>query len=395
MAQGREALKTTIYRYTIREILPVFAAGMALAVFTVLATRMLSITELIITRGVPSSRVMGLIGYLLPDVVHFSLPATALIAVVMAFLRMSADSEIIALKASGVSLYQLMPPVLVMALAAAAVSAWLGTTASPWGQRAFRDLIYSIARSQADVAIKERVFSEPFKGVVFYVHSYDTREKVMKDVFVADRRDKSMTSTVVAREARLINHPDRRSITIRFTGGTVFVTDKNLASSRTVAFSSYDLTIGLKDLIESLSARDRSQKEMTAAELVRRMAEVDKSSMQYNEIVIELLEKVSLPIAVFLMAVIGVPLGVYMRGKGRFSGVGASLAVFVAYYLCLMGSRNIGESGYLPPAAVVWLPVAFLAISSFYAFLRIGAEKPLLPEWLRSALLRISGTERL
>lgn len=386
-------MKATIYRYTMREILPVFAAGMALAVFTVLATRMVSITELIITRGVPSSRVMGMIGYLLPDVIHFSLPATALIAVVMAFLRMSADSEIIALKASGVSLYQMLPPVLVMALASAMVSAWLGTAASPWGQRAFRDLIYSIARSQADVAIKERVFSEPFKGVVFYVHSYDTREKVMRDVFVADRREKSMTSTVVAREARLITHPDKRSITIRFSGGTVFATDRNLASSRTVSFSNYDLTIGLKDLIDSLSAREKSHREMTAAELSSRMREVDKNSMQYNELVIGLLEKVSIPIAVFLMALIGVPLGVYMRGRGRFSGVGASLAVFVAYYLCLMGSRNIGESGYIPPAAVVWIPVVFLAISTCYAFLRIAAEKPLVPEFLRSTWLRISGRE--
>ena len=384
-------MKTILNCYIAKEMLPTFLTGLFLAVFTVVVTRLLSITELIINRGVGIGSVIGIIGYLLPDVVGFALPATALIAVVMAFLRLSADSEFVALKASGVSLYQMLPPVVLFSVFNMLAGAWILAQASPWGQNSFRNLIFDIAKSQADLAIKERVFTEPFKGVTFYVQSYDSREKVMKDVFVNDRREKNLISTVVASEAKLFKHPDKRTLTIRFINGTVFVTDKDLSSSRTIRFASYDLTVGIGELLRAASSREKSPKELTIGELKEQLDKTEAGSMRHNELMIELMEKATLPAAIFLMGMIGVPLGVYIRGRGKYSGVGVSLMVFLAYYVCLMGSRNIGESGYLPPLVVVLIPVTFLAVFGLYAYLRIGAEKALIPDRVTNIWKRFTG----
>jgi len=384
-------MKTILNRYIAREMLPTFLTGIFLAVFTVVVTRLLSITELIINRGVGIGSVIGIIGYLLPDVVGFALPATALIAVVMAFLRLSADSEFVALKASGVSLYQMLPPVVLFSVFNMLAGAWILAQASPWGQNSFRNLVFDIAKSQADLAIKERVFTEPFKGVTFYVQSYDSRGKVMKDVFVNDRREKNLISTVVASEAKLFKHPDKRTLTIRFINGTVFVTDKDLSSSRTIRFASYDLTIGIGELLQAASSREKSPKELTIGELKEHLDKTEAGSIRHNELAIELMEKATLPAAIFLMGMIGVPLGVYIRGRGKYSGVGVSLMVFLAYYVCLMGSRNIGESGYLPPLVVVLIPVTFLAVFGLYAYLRIGAEKALIPDRVTNIWKRFTG----
>jgi len=384
-------MKTILNRYIAKEMLPTFLTGLFLAVFTVVVTRLLSITELIINRGVGIGSVIGIIGYLLPDVVGFALPATALIAVVMAFLRLSADSEFVALKASGVSLYQMLPPVVLFSVFNMLAGAWILAQASPWGQNSFRNLVFDIAKSQADLAIKERVFTEPFKGVTFYVQSYDSREKVMKDVFVNDRREKNLISTVVASEAKLFKHPDKRTLTIRFINGTVFVTDKDLSSSRTIRFASYDLTVGIGELLRAASSRGKSPKELTIGELKGHLDKIEANSIRHNELMIELMEKATLPVAIFLMGMIGVPLGVYIRGRGKYSGVGVSLMVFLAYYVCLMGSRNIGESGYLPPLVVVLIPVTFLAVFGLYAYLRIGAEKALIPDRVTNIWKRFTG----
>jgi len=384
-------MKTILNRYIAKEMLPTFLTGLFLAVFTVVVTRLLSITELIINRGVGIGSVIGIIGYLLPDVVGFALPATALIAVVMAFLRLSADSEFVALKASGVSLYQMLPPVVLFSVFNMLAGAWILAQASPWGQNSFRNLVFDIAKSQADLAIKERVFTEPFKGVTFYVQSYDSREKVMKDVFVNDRREKNLISTVVASEAKLFKHPDKRTLTIRFINGTVFVTDKDLSSSRTIRFASYDLTVGIGELLRAASSREKSPKELTIGELKGHLDKIEANSIRHNELMIELMEKATLPVAIFLMGMIGVPLGVYIRGRGKYSGVGVSLMVFLAYYVCLMGSRNIGESGYLPPLVVVLIPVTFLAVFGLYAYLRIGPEKALIPDRVTNIWKRFTG----
>ena len=65
-------------------------------------------------------------------------------------------------------------------------------------------------------------------------------------------------------------------------------------------------------------------------------------------------------------------------------GIGISLVVFMIYYLCLAGVRNICETGVVPPLLAVWIPVVFLAGAFFYLYSRVAREKPLhlLPRFL-------------
>ena len=365
----------TLNKYIFNEIWPTFLASMFVSIFIIVATKMLSITELIVSRGVQVTHVFGMIIYSLPDIITFALPATSLIAVVVAFLRFSSDSEIIALKSSGISLYQMLPSVAIFSFFGFLIAIVIGVFAVPWGNSSFKDLIFQIAQSKADLGIKERVFCEPFDGVEFYVNSFSNREKVMKDVFVVDRRDSSVTNTIVAEKARIFKHPKQRIITLHFIKGTIFIIEKNLKSARTIKFNTYDLNIGLKDIMAALASRERSPKEMSIGELIGQLSVLKKGEVKYNEIMIEFLEKFSVPIAVFLMGIIGVPLGAHMRIRARSAGVGVSLIVFLIYYMCFAGVRNICETGILSPAIGAWLPDMFLLISTIYLLRRVGGEQ--------------------
>jgi lipopolysaccharide export system permease protein len=367
----------TLYKYILNEIWPTFFVTLFVMVFIMMASQMLPMTELIITRGVKVTQVLGIVIFLLPDLVAFALPAVNLIAVVVAFLRLSADSEIVALKSCGVSLYQMLPPVLGLSFLAFLFALVIGAFVAPWGNRSLKDLVFRIAESEANVGIKERVFSEPFDNVVFYVNRYSSREKLLKDVFVVDRREKGMTNTIVAEEARILLHPNERIITLRFLRGTIFLVEKDLKSARTIGFKSYDLSISLKDIMAGLAARKKKPHELSVGELLKQLDEVPKGESRYNAIVRELVEKGSMPLAVFLMGVIGVPLGARLRARGRSAGIGLSLAVFSSYYLFLAGIRSICSSGILSPAIGVWIPVFFLLISCVYLLKRTAEERPI------------------
>ncbi len=367
----------TLYKYILNEIWPTFFVTLFVMVFIMMASQMLPMTELIITRGVRVTQVLGIVIFLLPDLVAFALPAVTLIAVVVAFLRLSADSEIVALKSCGVSLYQMLPPVLGLSFLVFLFARVIGAVVAPWGNRSFKDLVFRIAESEANVGIKERVFSEPFDNVVFYVNRYSSREKLLKDVFVVDRREKGMTNTIVAEEARILLHPNERIITLRFLRGTIFLVEKDLKSARTIGFKSYDLSISLKDIMAGLAARKKKPHELSVEELLKQLDEVPKGESRYNAIVRELVEKGSMPLAVFLMGVIGVPLGARLRARGRSAGIGLSLAVFSSYYLFLAGIRSICSSGILSPAIGVWIPVFFLLISCVYLLKRTAEERPI------------------
>lgn len=367
----------TLYKYILNEIWPTFFASLFVMVFIMVASQMLSITELVITRGVGVAQVVGIVIYLLPDIVAFALPAVSLIAVLVAFLRLSADSEIIALKSCGVSLYQMLPPVIGLSFLGLLFALVMGVFVAPWGNRSFKDLIFRIAESEATVGIKERVFSEPFDNVVFYVNRYSSREKLLKDVFVIDRRDKRVTNTIVAEEGRILLHPNERIITLRFLRGTIFLVEKDLKSARTIGFKSYDLNISLNDILAGLASRKKKPHELSVGELLKQLEETPKGEVRYNEIMRELLEKGSMPLAVFLMGIIGVPLGARLRARGRSAGIGVSLAIFSVYYLCLAGMRSICSTGILSPAIGVWIPDFFLLISCIYLLRRAAEERPI------------------
>ncbi|EFK09031.1 permease, YjgP/YjgQ family [delta proteobacterium NaphS2] len=364
----------TLYRYIFREIWPTFLASLFVFIFIMMAARMLSITELIVTRGVHLSQVAGMVLFLIPDILTFALPAVTLMSVVVAFLRLSADSEIIAMKSSGISLYQMLPPVIFFSLAACLACVAISTFAAPWGNRSFKDLLFKIAETKADLGIKERIFCEPFENLVFYVNSFSREERMLKDVFVVDRRDQEMTNTIVSDEAQIIPRPAERTITLLFLKGTIFMVEKNFEGSRTIKFNTYALNIGLKDVLADLASRKKAPHELSVNQLISKLKSTPNTDKEYSRIMRELLEKLSIPLAVFFMGIIGVPLGAQIRGRGRSAGVGVSLVVFALYYLFLMIIRSIASTGALSPAFAVWIPDLFLIVSVVYLLRRASHE---------------------
>ena len=333
---------------------------------------MLPLTQLILTQGVRAVQVMQMVFYSLPDMITFALPAASLMSVVLAFLRLSADSEIIALKSCGISLYQMMPPVVALSFSGLLITALIGIYAVPWGTKSFKDLIFQIAESKADLGIRERIFNEPFEDVIFYVNSFSTRDRLMKDVFVVDRRDQEIVNTIIAQEGQIFSQPEERQIILHFTNGTIFMVGKDLDSARTIKFNTYDLAIGLKDIMAAIASRKKKPKEMSLSELSNQLKKDKKKKEKYNKVMIQLLEKASIPLAVFLMGIIGAPLGAQIGSRGRSTGIGVSLLVFLSYYMCLAGARGICETGTLSPVIGVWIPNVFLLISCIFLFWRAG-----------------------
>lgn len=372
-------MRWIIDRYIAREILPTFFTGLLVAVFVIIATRTLSLTEMVVSRGARVSEMAWLLVYLLPEVIAFALPAAVLMAVVTAFLRLSGDSEIIALKSSGVSLYQMLPSVVMFSAAGFFLSLAVALAAVPWGNTSFRDLVFRIAQSHASLGIQERVFSEPFDKVVFYVNHFSRKDWSMQDVLVVDRRDRETAHTVVSEKAYLIPYPEKRTIVVHFTDGTIYMADRESGSARSIRFDTYDIDIQLEDVMATLDSRKKAPKEMTFGESIRELRRESSGSPRYNAVMVKLMEKFSISAAVFIMGILGVPLGAHLKARGRSAGIGVSLAVFILYYVFLAGARSVGEAGAVPPAVGVWVPVFFLAVCCFVFFRRAAKELPLMP----------------
>jgi hypothetical protein len=118
---------------------------------------------------------------------------------------------------------------------------------------------YSRSPIPGRISIQED-FSEPLKDQ--FLRATRPKERAMKDVFLVDRRDPTMTTTIVAREGRIDSREDVKLITVRFFDGTIFMVDKKQEEGRTITFSTYDLGIGLDDIMPALAGREKTTRDV-------------------------------------------------------------------------------------------------------------------------------------
>jgi lipopolysaccharide export system permease protein len=371
-------LKTILFKYIFKEICAIFLVSLLIFVFIILATEMMKITELVINQGLHLTQVFLIILSLLPRIIIFSLPATCLMCVLLTFLRLSTDNEVVALNASGISLYQLLPPVAVFSSLSLLVSLFISVYAIPLGNSFFQNVRYKVIESTADIPIKERIFHEPIKDIVFYVNSFSTTDRTMKDLFIVDKRGIPITNTIIAKKGKILFDPKRKVATIHFTEGTILTVDKNFKTTSTTIFDAYDLKIDLHDLITTMTSRIKGPKEMTVGELISNLKKPTTDMMKYNRIEIELFEMFSIPLAIFLLGIIGAPLGAHVRSRGRPLGIVLSLFTFLIYYISLMSVRYICELGILKPGIGVWLPDLFLFIICIYILKKTANDRPII-----------------
>ncbi len=163
----------------------------------------------------------------------------------MTFLRMSGDNEIIALRASGLGISKLLPPVIIFSLIGVILTFWMTVYGKPWGKLALKELTYQVAISNLEIGLKERTFNDNFEGVTVYVNEINSRTKTLKDVFVEDRRVKNLVSTIVAPEAVMIKGPDPLITRVRFYNGTWNQADIEKRTINSIKFGTYELKLDL------------------------------------------------------------------------------------------------------------------------------------------------------
>ena len=340
--------------YIIKEILPIFFTSLFVAVFIAFAARMLPFMEMVVSRGAKLSHVASFFIYLLPEIFLFALPAASLISVTVSFLRFSSDSEMIALKASGVSIYQLTVPVVFISLIWAVFAFFIGVIAIPWGNSSFKELIFKLARTATGPAISSQTFSEPFKGITFFVNSFSEQDGSMENVFVSDMRNKDETHTIIAARAKQLPS-ERDEIIIRFEDGIILINEEKDLFTRTVEFKNYSISVDFDSSI-SLAERTKGPKELFFKELVSYINSASTDEHNINEAIFVLYEKFTMPIGVFLMSVAGVAIGSRFKSRERTMAVGVSVLIFLLYYICYATARGMTEARLINPYIGPWWP---------------------------------------
>ena len=350
-------MKRILTLYIIREISALFLLGIMLFTLVLLMGRLLKLTDLVISRGVHISDVFSMILYLMPSLLVFTIPMAFLLAVLLAFGRLSADNEITVMKAGGISLLQLLPPVLLCGVVAMLMTLAASTFGVPWGNNAFKRQSLEVLKQNVTVTIREKVFWDDIPGIVLYAEHYDEENHLIKGVLIHDGRDQKRPLTIFATSGTIGSTPNQQGICLVLNGGSIHTAEKR--EYRTINFEQYVMTVSNPGNNETVG---RNEQDMTVAELRRQIADSSLQKMQSLKMRVELNARYAFPFAAVVFAVVGMPLGMQNRRSGRSAAFSTSIGILLAYYVLLSLLRTLAEKGSLTPGLALWLPnIIFLA----------------------------------
>lgn len=361
-----------VHRQILREHIHLFLLIGSCLLGLILVGRMLQLREMLLSQNLGLVDVMRLFVYLSPFFMLLLTPIACMLSVFLTFLRMAADRELTALKASGVSLYQLLPAPLIFCCLCTLFSLYVSLVGVSWGMEQFKLSLMEFARTKTKLSLQAGVFNQEFPGLTIYAQQVDLNSGDIRFVFVQDKTSKSFTTTVVAPEGSVTTDSEKEQIKVVFKNGRIFRRDGEKLD--VLHFGTYAVRLPLGSMLRSMGFERTSPKELSFAKLLEYDNDPQLMAGTFDQdrarkVKVEIQKRLALPLACLVLGLFSVPIACVFRALKQQHGLVLALGVFLVYYSMLSVAESMGESRLVPPVIGIWVPNALFGVMGFL-FLR-------------------------
>ena len=277
---------------------PFFFGMMSFTIIMVAGGLLFRIADLIIKNGVSLGIVLRLFLYYLPKMVALTIPMSCLLAALLGFNKLSANSEIVALKSSGISFSRIIRPVIILAFFVSIGAFFVNETLVPVSERAAANVMAYEVFKQSPPVFREKVFLKEESGGslrrVIYVNRIDIKDGQMKDIVVQEFEKGLLSRLVSAEKGKWVNG------SWWLEEGKVFEISKDNNVSLLFKFDKQILQLNLN--AEEISRAARTPDEMTLAELFREIKMMQQRGLDVSKIIMILNLRFSIPWACLVLA---------------------------------------------------------------------------------------------
>ena len=355
-------------RYILGEILSLTLIGCALFTFILFMPQLPHILEVVVRNSSTWVDVAQVFLFTLPNLFKFTIPMAVLWGVLLGLSRLAADSEIIAMRASGLGIWYFVRVASIVAVTGTLLGLGNSLYLAPRANQAIIEMEQALETSQASYEIQPRVFYENFKDFVLYVQ--DVRAGAgsanWRQVFMADVRDPANPVITTAASATVVNDSSQELI-MRLRDG---LRDETVADepgqSNISTFTTTDMPLALNPQSDvHLGRVDTKLYALPMGALFGRIHELG-GKPEAKSYLIEMHNRFALPLACVVLMLLGVPLGVDSRRGGKSAGfVFTILLVFVYYFLSSTGIQ-LGHQSRLPAFIAVWAANIVFAVAGIF-----------------------------
>jgi LPS export ABC transporter permease LptG/LPS export ABC transporter permease LptF len=356
-------------RYILWEVFSHGVIGAALFTFVIFMRDVGRILELVVRNSAPIPSVAEIFFLTVPTALTFTLPMGVLVGILIGLSRMAADSEVTALRASGIGAWRIVAIITIFAAGALGVATLNNALIAPRSAAALANLQNSLKTSQISFEIQPRVFYEDLKGYVLYVQDVEPASgaAVWKDVFLADINNPAAPKVTLAKDAVVVTQGDVLEMHLR--NGTQQETDPANPDQYTIStFDQTDIPIALPP--QSTPAPELvPAAEIKTGDLLRLARQSAPAKARWYWI--EFHRRFALATSCLVLMLVGIPLGLSSKKGGKSTGFVLTILLVFLYYFSLSAGIAFARQGKVAPALGVWAPDLLFGLAGLLLLVRV------------------------
>lgn len=374
----------TLHGYILSEVIKPFFGAAIFFLFVLMMFQIIRLADTFIVHNASGFSVLSLMSYLALTFTPVIFPIAFLLAVLLGFGRLSTDSEVLAMRAAGLSVYSMLAPVLALGVVIGAVTMFCNFYFVPYGARMFRYELFRIYNSKAIATIHEGTFTEGFFDLVLYADQVDSRNNTLRSVLIYDEREKGAPVTVVAKNGRIINNLQDSSgvpgLMLRLFEGSLHRGDPGRYLYERTQFDVYDIFLRIET---AKAVGVDAPKAMDIGMLRRKMREgqekinkgVELTPEERSEFLntsVEFWKRFALSSSCVIFALMGVAFGVIRTRTVRSNSFLICLLVLLFYWALYSLGHNLASDGRVPAYIGMWGANAVLMIVALFTLRRVA-----------------------
>ncbi|MBF0191560.1 MAG: LPS export ABC transporter permease LptF [Magnetococcales bacterium] len=365
-----------ISRYLFLDCAQTSLLALGTLTFLIMLPQVLLLVDVWINKGAPFTVLRQMIQYAMPQFMVGTLPMALLSGILLTLGRMARDSELVIIKASGVSLWQMTRPVGTLVLLFTTLSLLLNWIWVPKAYYEFSVLKKALLSSNAALTMQSRTFNRTIPGLTIYINHQDPLTGILEGVLVHDQRIPHETVTITARRAHPHTRSDHKAALFLEDGSRHWITPGG--HYRHMQFTRFDLGL---DVVLGLVPQHKKEEvdEMDPAELQHAIQ--NGTPKLQHAARMEWHRRLAFPVATLIMGLLALPLGAQQSHRtGKSYGFVAALLILILHFLLLASGEALAGKQLVSPLTGFWLPNLLMTLLTAWVF-RFTAQGHTLPEF--------------
>ena len=341
--------------YFLKEFIGPLFLALAVLTFVMILGNLIKIAELVINKGVDIYSVGKLFLFMMPALLTYTLPIATLIAVLMSLGRLSGDNEIVAIRASGINLFSLILPLLIVGIILSLVLIIFNDRIVPSAHYAARKTLVQVGLKNPTAYLEPGIFIDSFQKYILFIYRIDENKLYNVRIYEPQGEGKP-TRTIVAKRGEFIAIPEKNMLKIKLMDGSSDEPDpENPNNFYKLNFKTYFMSLNLTQA-QDKNKLEKKPKDMTINELKDEIIKLNKEGIDAAPLITEINTKISLAFSCLVFILLGCPLAIITRRREKSINFGIAFLVVGIYYLMLMASQALSLQGYADPKTAMWIP---------------------------------------